>query len=77
MACMRTHTHTHIHIHIHICTCTYTHKLFLTFMTFENEVQALRTAPMEAFDGEKNLVAILYCNRATVLHVRLILVLVM
>lgn len=38
-----------------------------------HEVQALRVAPVDADDTDKNLVATLYMNRASVLHVSLIL----
>lgn len=47
----------------------------LALILFENEVQALRVAPLEACGLGNNLVATLYINRATVLHVRLILML--
>jgi hypothetical protein len=43
--------------------------LFLFLFLLLHETQALRLAPIDADDKEKNLVATLYLNRASVLHV--------
>jgi hypothetical protein len=43
--------------------------LFLFLFLLLQETQALRLAPIDADDKEKNLVATLYLNRASVLHV--------
>lgn len=42
---------------------------FLFLFLLLHETQALRLAPIDADDMEKNLVATLYLNRASVLHV--------
>lgn len=41
----------------------------MAFLIFARIKQALRSAPMDVEDKEKNLVATLYLNRASSLHV--------